>query len=93
MIEWNMCIVYMNIVSSEIGSKVMWLMMDVPFISDGWSYTRNPGRLPGRTNQWFSSTATTTSQPSRGDGTANRTPKSAGTSIAEPATSTIPRRS
>jgi hypothetical protein len=29
MIEWSMCIVYLNIVSSEIGSKVMWIIMDV----------------------------------------------------------------
>jgi hypothetical protein len=50
MIEWNMCIVYMNIVSSEIGSKVMWLITDVSFISDGWSHVWNPGRLLGRTS-------------------------------------------
>jgi hypothetical protein len=64
MIEWNMCIVYLNIVSSEIGSKVMWLIMDVSFISDGWSHAWNLGRLLGRTSQWVSTTATTTSQPS-----------------------------
>jgi hypothetical protein len=93
MIEWNKCIVYLNIVSPEIGSKVMWLIMDVSFISDGWSHAWNPERRPGRTSQWISTTATTTSQPSRGDGAANRTPQSAGTSIAEPATSTVPRRS
>jgi hypothetical protein len=33
---------------SEIGVR-LWLTMDVSFISDGWSYSRNPGRIPGRT--------------------------------------------
>jgi hypothetical protein len=64
MIEWNKCIVYLNIVSSEIGSKVIWLIMDVSFISDGWSHAWNPERLLGRTSQWVSTTATTNSQPS-----------------------------
>jgi hypothetical protein len=48
MIEWNVCIVYLSVISSEIGSKVIWLMMDISFVSDGWSHTRNPGGLPGR---------------------------------------------
>jgi hypothetical protein len=25
----------------------MWLIMDIYFVSDGWSHARNPGRLPG----------------------------------------------
>jgi hypothetical protein len=71
MIEWNMYIVYLSIVSSEIGSKAMWLITDVSFISDGWSHAWNPGRLPGRTSQWFSTTATATSESSRGYGSAD----------------------
>jgi hypothetical protein len=70
-IKWNMCIVYMNIVSSEIGSKIMRLIMDVSFISDGWSHAWDPERFPGRTSQWFLTTAPATSQTSRGDSTAN----------------------
>jgi hypothetical protein len=35
-------------ISSENGSKDLWLLMDISFISDGWSYTWNPGRFPAR---------------------------------------------
>jgi hypothetical protein len=35
-------------ISSENGSKDMWLIMDISFVSDGWSYTWNPGRFPAR---------------------------------------------
>jgi hypothetical protein len=52
-----------------------------------------PRKASGQNKPWVSTTATTTFQPSRGDGAANRTPQSAGTSTAEPATSTVPRRS
>jgi hypothetical protein len=36
--------------------------MDISFISDGWSYSRNLGRIPGRSARWFSATATATSK-------------------------------
>jgi hypothetical protein len=62
MLEWNICIVYLSGVPSEIGSKAMWLIMDIFFVSDGWSHARNPGRLPSRSGQWFSTTATATSK-------------------------------
>jgi hypothetical protein len=32
--------------------------MDIPFISDGWSYSRNLGKIPDRSGQWFSATTT-----------------------------------
>jgi hypothetical protein len=32
--------------------------MDISFISDGWSYSRNSGRLSARSSQRFSATAT-----------------------------------
>jgi hypothetical protein len=35
-------------ISSENGSKNMLLIMDISFVSDGWSYTWNPGRFPAR---------------------------------------------
>jgi hypothetical protein len=47
-----------NCVSSEIRSKDMLIIMDISFISDGWSYSRNPGRFPGRSGQLFPATAT-----------------------------------
>jgi hypothetical protein len=50
-----------NCILSEIGVRI-WLVMDVSFISDGWSYSWNPGRIPGRSAQWFPTTATTTSK-------------------------------
>jgi hypothetical protein len=34
--------------SSENGSENMLIIMDISFVSDGWSYTWNPGRFPGR---------------------------------------------
>jgi hypothetical protein len=71
-------------VPSEIGSKAMWLIMDISFVSDGWSHARNPGRLPGRSGQWFSTTATATSKSSRGYGSADRTSPFAGASTAKP---------
>jgi hypothetical protein len=30
--------------------------MGISFISDGWSHAWDPGRLPGRTSQWFPTT-------------------------------------
>jgi hypothetical protein len=69
----SICIAYLSGVPSEIGSKAMWLIMDISFISDGWSHARNPGRLPGRSGQRFSTTATTTSKSSRSYGSADRT--------------------
>jgi hypothetical protein len=33
---------------SEIGAR-LWLIIDIFLISDGWSYSRDPGRIPGRT--------------------------------------------
>jgi hypothetical protein len=41
------CGIYALIMSSEIGSKDIWLIMDISFISDGWSYKRNPGGFQG----------------------------------------------
>jgi hypothetical protein len=38
------CLVEQNM---RIGSKDMMLIMDISFISDGWSYPWNPGRFPG----------------------------------------------
>jgi hypothetical protein len=35
-------------VLSEIGAR-LWLIIDIFLISDGWSYSRDPGRIPGRT--------------------------------------------
>jgi hypothetical protein len=35
-------------ISSENRSKNMLLIMDISFVSDGWSYTWNPGRFSGR---------------------------------------------
>jgi hypothetical protein len=35
MIEWNICIAYLSGEFSEIGSKAMWLKMDISFVSDG----------------------------------------------------------
>jgi hypothetical protein len=55
----------------KIGVR-LWLIMDISFISDGWSYSRNPGRIPGRSACWFSATATATSKFGRGYGPANR---------------------
>jgi hypothetical protein len=55
---------YLSGVPSEIGSKAMWLIMDISFVSDGWSLARNPGRLPGRSGQRFSTTTTATSKSS-----------------------------
>jgi hypothetical protein len=69
----------------------MRLIMDISFVSDGWSHARNPGRLPGRLGQRFSTTAN--SKSSRGYGSADRTSQSAGTSTAEPTTPAIKRRS
>jgi hypothetical protein len=93
MIEWNICIAYLSGESSKIGSKAMWLIMDISSVSDGWSHARNPGRLPGRSGQWFPTTATATSKSSQGDGSADRTSQSAGTSTAELTTPVIKRRS
>jgi hypothetical protein len=84
---------YLSGVPSEIGSKAMWLIMDISFVSDGWSHVRNPGRLPGRSGQRFSTTATATSKSSRGYGSADRTSQPAGTSTAEPTAPAIMRRS
>jgi uncharacterized phage-associated protein len=64
MIEWSICIAYLSGVLSEIGSKAMWLIMDISFVSDGWSHAWNPGRLSDRSGQRFSTTATATSKPS-----------------------------
>jgi hypothetical protein len=93
MIEWNICIAYLSGESSEIGSKAMWLIMDISSISDGWSHARNPGRLPGRSGQRFPTTATATSKSSRGDGSADQTSQSTGTSTVEPTAPAIKRRS
>jgi hypothetical protein len=93
MIEWNICIAYLSGESSEIGSKAMWLIMDISFVSDGWSHVWNPGRLPGRSGQLFSTTVTATPKSSRGYSSADRTSQSAGTSTAEPAAPAIKRRS
>jgi hypothetical protein len=41
------CGIYALIMSSEIGSKDIWLIMDISLISDGWSYKRNPGGFQG----------------------------------------------
>jgi hypothetical protein len=71
MIEWSICIAYMSGVPSQIGSKAMWLIMDISFVSDGWSHARKPGRLLSRSGQRFSTTATATSKSSRGDGSAD----------------------
>jgi hypothetical protein len=71
----------------------MWLIMDISFVSDGWSHARNPGRLPGRSGQRFSTTATATSKSSRGYGSVDRTSQSAGTGTAEPTAPAIKRRS
>jgi hypothetical protein len=71
MIEWNICIAYLCGVPSEIGGKAMWLIMDISFVSDGWSLAWNPGRLPGRLGQRFSTTAIATSKSSRGYGLAD----------------------
>jgi hypothetical protein len=92
MIEWSICIVYLSGVPSEIGSKAMWLIMDISFVSDGWNHARNPGRRPGRSGRRFSTTATATSKSSRGDGSADRTSQSVGTSTAEPTAPVITRR-
>jgi hypothetical protein len=93
MIEWNICIVYLSGVPSEIGSKAMWLIMDISFVSDGWSHAWNPGRLPGRLGQLFSTTATATSKSSRGYGSADRTSQSAGIGTAKPTAPASKRRS
>jgi hypothetical protein len=93
MIEWSICIAYLSGVPSEIGSKVMWLIIDISFVLDGWSHARNPGRLPGRSGQRFSTTATTTSKSSRGYGSVDRTSQFVGTSTTEPTTPAITRRS
>jgi hypothetical protein len=93
MIAWSICIAYLCGVPSEIGSKAMWLVMDISFVSDDWSHARNPGRLPGRSGQRFSTIATTTSKSSRGYGLADQTSQSAGTSTAEPTALAITRRS
>jgi hypothetical protein len=37
-------------ISSENGSKNVLLIRDISFISDGWSYTWNPGRFPARSS-------------------------------------------
>jgi hypothetical protein len=37
-------------ISSENGSKDMWLIMDISFVADGWSHTWKPGRFPGRSS-------------------------------------------
>jgi hypothetical protein len=34
-------ILFGNCISSEIGVRI-WLIMDISFILDGWSYSRNP---------------------------------------------------
>jgi hypothetical protein len=45
---------YVNYISvmcgmpSENWSKDMRLIMDISFVSDGWSHAWNPGRFPGR---------------------------------------------
>jgi hypothetical protein len=39
--------------------------MDISFVSDGWSYSRNPGRFPSRSGQHISATATATSKSGR----------------------------
>jgi hypothetical protein len=63
-----------NCISSEIGVRI-WLIMDISFFIDGWSYSWNPGRIPGRSGQWFSATATTTSKSGQGYYLTNRTPQ------------------
>jgi hypothetical protein len=62
-IEWSILITFLvgNRISSEIGVRI-WLIMDISFISDGWSYSRNPGRIPGRSGQWFPAAASATSK-------------------------------
>jgi hypothetical protein len=45
-------------ISSENGSKDMWLIMDNSFVSDGWSHTWNPGRFPARPSWRIPTTAT-----------------------------------
>jgi hypothetical protein len=58
---------------SENGSKDMWLIMDISFVSDGWSRTWNLGRFPGRPGQRLPTTTTTTPKSSRGYGSVDRT--------------------
>jgi hypothetical protein len=48
MIEWNMCMVYMDDAFSETRSKIMSILTDVSFILDGGSHAWNPGRFLGR---------------------------------------------
>jgi hypothetical protein len=55
---------YGDDVFSEIRSEIKQILTDVSFISDGGSHTWNPGRIPGRSGQWFSTDASATSQPS-----------------------------
>jgi hypothetical protein len=51
-------------ISSENGSKDMSPIMDISFVSDGWSHAWNPGRFPVRPGQRFPTTATTTPKSS-----------------------------
>jgi hypothetical protein len=51
----------------------MWLIMDISFVSDGWSHELNPGRFLGRSGQRFPTTATATSKSSRGYGPVDQT--------------------
>jgi hypothetical protein len=52
--------------------------MDISSVSDGWSYSRNPGRFPGRSGQRFPVTATSPAKSGRSHGPTNRTPQSRG---------------
>jgi hypothetical protein len=65
--------------------------MDISFVLDGWSYLRNPGRIPGRPDQRFPATATATSKSGRGQGPINRTSQPACAGLDGPLPSAIPR--
>jgi hypothetical protein len=63
--------------SSENGSKKMLIIMDISFVSDGWSYMWNPERFLARPSWRFPTTATSPAKSSRGHGPTDRTPQPA----------------
>jgi hypothetical protein len=60
-----------NCTSSEVRSKNMLIIMDISFISDGWSYSRNSGRVSAGSSQRFPATTTSPTKSGQGYGPTN----------------------
>jgi hypothetical protein len=60
--------IYLTVVYHlKIGVRI-WLIMDISFVSDGWSYSWNPGRFSSRPSYKFPTTATSPAKSSRSHG-------------------------